>query len=70
VITDLAAVINKFGFKTQAISCITDKERLSGPGVHFNKPVRLKWTFQSFDQFQYNFQTSVHLSYLPLLDNR
>jgi len=60
VITDFATTTNKFGFKTQAISCITYKERLGGPGVHFNNPVRLKWTFQWFYQFQYNFQTPVH----------
>jgi hypothetical protein len=34
---------------TQAISFITDKEGLSGPGVYFNTPVRLQWTFQSSD---------------------
>lgn len=40
----------------------TEKELQGRPRVHLTKPMRLKWTLQSFDKFQCSFHTIIRWS--------
>jgi hypothetical protein len=60
-----AVVLNEFGCNTYAIHFTTKKKYQHRSENPITKPMRLKWTFQYSDVFQFSFQTIVFWCNLP-----